>query len=262
MGSRLRALLKPIYPELRLSDIRTPLGPRSGRAVRRGGPRRARRRSRPRWDGMEGIIHLGGHSVEGPWETILQANIVGCYNLFEAARRKGVKAHRIRLLQPRCRLLSALTGASAPTCTVRPGLAATASARRSARRWARSTPTSTACACCACRIGNVGDKPHRQAPAVDLAQARGSGPARAHRARASRAALRDLLRRLVCRALLVGQLRALQVTATVRPAVPRITGTPRWRRRAKQPPDPVGDFFQGGTFCSAEFTGDTGRTWD
>ena len=40
---------------------------------------------------MEGIVHLGGHSVEGPWETILQSNIVGCYNLFEAARRKGVK---------------------------------------------------------------------------------------------------------------------------------------------------------------------------
>ena len=30
-------------------------------------------------------------SVEGPWETILQSNIIGCYNLFEAARRKGVK---------------------------------------------------------------------------------------------------------------------------------------------------------------------------
>ena len=35
-------------------------------------------------------MHLGGHSVEGPWETILGANIVGCYNLFEAARRHGV----------------------------------------------------------------------------------------------------------------------------------------------------------------------------
>ena len=41
--------------------------------------------------GMEGIIHLGGHPVEGSWETILNANIIGCYNLFEAARRAGVK---------------------------------------------------------------------------------------------------------------------------------------------------------------------------
>ena len=42
-------------------------------------------------DGVDGIVHLGGHSVEGPWDSILDANIVGAYNLFEAARRKGVK---------------------------------------------------------------------------------------------------------------------------------------------------------------------------
>jgi uronate dehydrogenase len=36
-------------------------------------------------------MHLGGFAVEGPWSVILRANIVGCYNLFEAARRNGVK---------------------------------------------------------------------------------------------------------------------------------------------------------------------------
>jgi len=41
--------------------------------------------------GVDAIIHLGGYSVEGPWEGILKANIVGCYNVFEAARRNGVK---------------------------------------------------------------------------------------------------------------------------------------------------------------------------
>jgi len=41
--------------------------------------------------GADSIIHLGGFSVEGPWDTILQANIIGCYNLFEAARRQGVQ---------------------------------------------------------------------------------------------------------------------------------------------------------------------------
>jgi uronate dehydrogenase len=41
--------------------------------------------------GVDAIVHLGGYSVEGPWEAILQANIVGCYNIFEAARRNGVK---------------------------------------------------------------------------------------------------------------------------------------------------------------------------
>lgn len=42
-------------------------------------------------DGVDGIVHFGGFSVEGPWETILRSNIVGAYNLFEAARQKGVK---------------------------------------------------------------------------------------------------------------------------------------------------------------------------
>jgi uronate dehydrogenase len=41
--------------------------------------------------GVDAIVHLGGYSVEGPWDSILQANIIGCYNVFEAARRNGVK---------------------------------------------------------------------------------------------------------------------------------------------------------------------------
>jgi uronate dehydrogenase len=41
--------------------------------------------------GVDAIVHLGGYSVEGPWDAILQANILGCYNVFEAARRNGVK---------------------------------------------------------------------------------------------------------------------------------------------------------------------------
>ena len=45
----------------------------------------------PLVEGVDAIVHLGGFSVEGDWETILQSNIIGCYNLFEAARVKGVK---------------------------------------------------------------------------------------------------------------------------------------------------------------------------
>ena len=41
--------------------------------------------------GVDAVVHLGGYSVEGPWHGILGANIVGCYNVFEAARRNGVK---------------------------------------------------------------------------------------------------------------------------------------------------------------------------
>lgn len=41
--------------------------------------------------GVDAIVHLGGISVEGPFGPILQANILGLYNLYEAARKQGVK---------------------------------------------------------------------------------------------------------------------------------------------------------------------------
>jgi uronate dehydrogenase len=41
--------------------------------------------------GVDAVVHLGGVSVEGPFEPILQANIVGVYNLYEAARKQAVK---------------------------------------------------------------------------------------------------------------------------------------------------------------------------
>ena len=42
-------------------------------------------------EGVDGIVHLGAYSVEGPWDAILSSNIVGTYNIFEAARRADVK---------------------------------------------------------------------------------------------------------------------------------------------------------------------------
>jgi uronate dehydrogenase len=41
--------------------------------------------------GCQAIVHFGGISVEQPWASILQANIIGLYNLYEAARQHGVK---------------------------------------------------------------------------------------------------------------------------------------------------------------------------
>jgi uronate dehydrogenase len=41
--------------------------------------------------GCQAIVHFGGISVEQPWAPILQANIIGAYNLYEAARVHGVK---------------------------------------------------------------------------------------------------------------------------------------------------------------------------
>jgi uronate dehydrogenase len=90
IGTRLRTLLKPLYPELVLSDIKRPADLRPDETfiaadlAKLDEVEKAVR-------GVEGIVHLGGFSIEGPWETILSANIVGTYNLFEAARRQGVK---------------------------------------------------------------------------------------------------------------------------------------------------------------------------
>jgi uronate dehydrogenase len=41
--------------------------------------------------GVDAIVHLGGASVERAWDEIVSCNIVGSYNLFEAARRQGVQ---------------------------------------------------------------------------------------------------------------------------------------------------------------------------
>jgi uronate dehydrogenase len=44
-------------------------------------------------EGVDAVIHFGGLSTEHPFEQIVQANIIGTYNLYEAAHRHG--ANRI-----------------------------------------------------------------------------------------------------------------------------------------------------------------------
>lgn len=86
----LRGLLPQIYPDIVWSDRVEPKGLGADeRFVRADLTNPAEVEAA--CSGIEGIVHLGGHSVEGPWETILQANIIGCHNLFEAARKCGVK---------------------------------------------------------------------------------------------------------------------------------------------------------------------------
>jgi uronate dehydrogenase len=89
VGTHLRRELAGKYA-LRLSDIR-PIKKLAegetfvlGDAAKLSDMKRATR-------GVDAIVHMGGFSVEGPWDVILRANIIGCYNLFEAARLNGVK---------------------------------------------------------------------------------------------------------------------------------------------------------------------------
>lgn len=90
VGTRLRQLLKPLYPELILSDLKAPADLRPDERFIAADLADAAAVEKA-CEGVDDIVHLGGYSVEGPWETILNANIIGCYNLFEAARRQGVK---------------------------------------------------------------------------------------------------------------------------------------------------------------------------
>ena len=89
IGARLRRLL-PEHYDLRLSDLKAPEDLRSDEEFLAADLADIAQVERA-VDGMDGIIHFGGQSVEADWETVLHSNIHGTYTLFEAARRKGVK---------------------------------------------------------------------------------------------------------------------------------------------------------------------------
>ncbi len=90
LGTVLRERLRPLATVLRVSDV-ADLGPaREGEeAVRCDLGDKAAVHALV--DGVDAIAHFGGISVEAPWEPILNANIVGVFNLYEAARKHGVK---------------------------------------------------------------------------------------------------------------------------------------------------------------------------
>lgn len=90
VGTRLRKILKGVYPSIRISDIKKPADLRPDEEFVQADLADMAQVEKA-VAGIEGIVHLGGFSVEGPWETILNSNIVGCYNTFEAARKAGVK---------------------------------------------------------------------------------------------------------------------------------------------------------------------------
>lgn len=89
IGSVLRDGLAGRYRLLRVSDV-APLGDaRGGEDIVY-----ADLRDPDALDGMmagiDSVVHLGGISEEDTWPNILATNVIGTYNVFEAARRHGV----------------------------------------------------------------------------------------------------------------------------------------------------------------------------
>ena len=92
LGSEMRSRLKANCSVLRLSD-RLPFGDAQvGEEVMLTELADAAAVS-TLMQGVDAVVHFGGVAVEGPFDPILAANIVGIVNLYEAARRHGV--HRI-----------------------------------------------------------------------------------------------------------------------------------------------------------------------
>lgn len=88
VGRALRGALAGTY-QLRLSDLRPIKDLKPGERFMRADITRMADMLRIT-KGVDAIVHLGGYSVEGPWPLILKANIEGCFNAYEAARRNGV----------------------------------------------------------------------------------------------------------------------------------------------------------------------------
>lgn len=89
LGTQLRRGLAPLARRLRLTDVVevTDLQPNEEAVICDLTDAAALMRAA---EGVQAIVHFGGAALEKPWETILNANIIGSYNVYEAARRNGV----------------------------------------------------------------------------------------------------------------------------------------------------------------------------
>lgn len=258
IGGRLRKLLKPVYPELRLSDIKVPLDLAPHEPFVAADLANLDQVEKAA-AGMDGIVHLGGFSVEGSWETILQANIIGCRNLFEAARRQGVKRvifassnHAVGFY-PRAHRIGT-------EMHVRPDSrygASKAFGEAMGSLYADKHGLRVLCL----RIGNFGDKPiDKRRLSIwlkpdDLVQLIRIGLEHPdlryeifYGASLNERAWWDNSRAYAYGYRPTGRAEDFSADALA--------------AQGGLPADPVGDFFQGGTFCSAEFSGDTDALWD
>jgi len=90
LGRVLRPRLKRLCATLRVSDVAALAPAGEGEEVARV-PLEDAQAVRALLDGVDAVVHLGGISVEGPLEPILDANVRGTYHVYEAARLHGTR---------------------------------------------------------------------------------------------------------------------------------------------------------------------------
>ena len=90
LGTHLRRGLAPLARRLRVSDRTeiTDLQPNEEAAICDLADAEA---VLEMTRGVDAIVHFGGAPLETSWQTILDANIRGSYNIYEGARKNGVK---------------------------------------------------------------------------------------------------------------------------------------------------------------------------
>lgn len=257
VGTRLRKLLPPLCPDLVLSDRVTPTDLAPGENFV-AADLADLAQVEAACAGIDGILHFGGFSVEGPWDTILQANIIGCYNLFEAARRCGVK--RVVFASSNHAVGFYPRHQKIPTdVTARPDSRYGVSKVFGEALGALYADKHGLAVTCL-RIGNVGDQPaDRRRLAIwlkpeDLAQLCMIGLEHPdihfevlYGASYNERAWWDNSRAYALGYRPTGRAEDYSAAALAAQA----GGTP----------DPVGDFFQGGPFCSNEFDADASIVW-
>lgn len=249
VGTFIRPLMAPHYEAIRLSDLREPEDLQAGEEFIAADLSDMSAVDAICAD-IDGIVHLGGHSVEGPWEAIHQANIVGCYNLFEAARRQGVK--RVVFASS-----NHAVGFYPRSTTIDTNVALRPDSRYGVSKgfgealgamYAFKYGLGVTCL----RIGNVGEEPldeRRLAIWIspeDLVQLIRIGLERPDLVFEIMYGISDNARSWFDNANAERLGYAPQGQA-------EMFAAEAMGRQADLPADPVGDFYQGGTFCSAEY---------
>jgi uronate dehydrogenase len=90
LGRQLRGVLGNWADVVRLSDI-APIGEVAEHEEAASVDLADREGVHALMQGVDAVVHLGGISVEAPFDDLMQSNILGLYNLYSAAQKHGVK---------------------------------------------------------------------------------------------------------------------------------------------------------------------------